>query len=136
MSKLIYGEKPFIGSSTTSNSSTLLSYPLYMKPSPRYKPQKYYDSFSPATPSSAFNDSLRSSDSIMSFVREFMVEFMEKVDSTYKFVKRNHFDQKMYCETEDGDFITIGDLFDKQLKQEQDEENRKDFARSDIASVV
>ena len=142
MAKLKYaditspGSSSISGSTTTSNSSTPLSDTLYLKP---IRTGMAFGGLAPwgssltPTNSVSFNGSLRTSDTVMGFVREFVVEFMQKIDSTYKFVKRNHFDEKTYCETEDGEFITIGDLFDKQLKQEQDE---REFAKTNGASVV
>lgn len=97
--------------STTPNSG---SYDMLGNPIGRYMPITTAESFS-------FDGSLRSSDPIMGFVREFVVEFMRKIDSEYKFVKRNHFDEKTYCKVHDGDFITIRDIFDIQLKEEKDE---------------
>lgn len=109
--------------STTPNSS---NYDIFGNPIGRYMPITPADSFS-------FDGSLRSSDPIMGFVREFVVEFMQKVDSEYKFVRRNHFDEKTYCKVHDGDFITIGDIFDIQLIKERDE---REIKKANAANVV
>jgi hypothetical protein len=109
--------------STTPNSG---SYDILGNPIGRYMPMTPAESF-------GFDGSLRSSDPIMGFVREFVVEFMRKVDSEYKFVRRDHFDEKTYCKVHDGDFITIGDIFDIQLKEEKDE---REFRKANAAKVV
>ena len=119
---------------TSLGSSTPIGVDNFIIEKPRKK--SYFPRVSyPLVPvdSFSFDGSLRSSDPIMGFVREFVVEFMQKVDSEYKFVRRDHFDEKTYCKVHNGDFITIRDIFDIQLKEEKDE---REFRKANLANVV